>query len=114
MVEVSQILCSCDGCWVPGHCCKGFQLGDTSLGTGLEVLAKCAEFGLPFVPTGERVVYDEDGEGVTRAEMTCPLLDEDGRCSDYEHRPDLCREFVLASNYLCIHWTPDGKSRLAT
>lgn len=106
----------------PGHCCKKFNLGGGDFGrrmSELEVLVALATIptclshdgtpsrgpprndsdthallGLPFVP-----IEKSDSLGWLFA---CTLLDEQGRCSDYEHRPALCRAYVPRSDPLCI------------
>jgi Fe-S-cluster containining protein len=35
---------------------------------------------------------------------TCPKLAEDGRCTIYNDRPDMCRNFEPLSDGLCVHF----------
>ena len=40
---------------------------------------------------------------------TCPFLDDNGRCSIYEHRPIACSSYVVVTEpFMCAD--PDGKS----
>lgn len=95
---------NCDTCRSPGICCRGFVL---SMGYFREndwreqVQAKLDQHGLPFIPV--RVLprgYIE--EGAVIPVFDCPLLGADGRCSDYDQRPDLCRTFEPGSDGLCV------------
>lgn len=71
--------------------------------TRLEALAIAAAWpfepnGLPFIPV--KVV---DGYWL----FGCPMLDWDtGRCTDYENRPTLCREYQPMSDPLCAMHAP--------
>lgn len=53
-------------------------------------------YGLPFVPGEQR----PDGTWA----YACYNLGSDGRCTDYENRPDLCRRYVAGSDGLCVHY----------
>ena len=68
--------------------------------------------GLPFMPLMTR----PDGRWL----LWCPVLGRDGRCTDYENRPALCRSFEAGSDPLCAmhhpsptrpRQTPDGGVR---
>jgi hypothetical protein len=48
--------------------------------------------GLPFMPLDKSEKYGW--------RLRCPLLGRDGRCTDYENRPALCRHFQPGSNRL--------------
>lgn len=99
----------CDSCFAPGACCKGFILNTWWAHapdlTKLEVLARlaCADpmedprVGLPFIPVERRAV---DGYWT----FECVLIGADGRCTEYETRPQLCRDFEPGSDRLCVHW----------
>lgn len=96
----------CDSCFAPGSCCKGFTLNAwwaRAPISRLEVLAKLAtcepepdRIGLPFIPRERRA------DGCWSFE--CVALGPDGRCTEYESRPYLCRVFEPASESLCVHW----------
>lgn len=100
---------ACDICTRPGRCCTGFRLGGGNFGrdlTALEVLVKLAtayppwtydidspaDAGQPFIPLRRNA----------RGTWTfwCPVL-VDGRCSDYENRPGLCRMYMPYEDALC-------------
>jgi Fe-S-cluster containining protein len=118
----------CDACAQPGRCCTGFELGGGLFGAGetaLEMLVRMATtvtamtpegyaiavrtnptppdhdhvmIGLPFMPFYRRA----DG----RWRLWCPVLGRDGRCTDYENRPALCRSFEAGSESLCVMHHP--------
>lgn len=95
----------CDTCPQPGHCCKSIHLSGGGLPTGsadkqtaLEALVEMAKRALPFVASEKREYWP----GHLSWWYTCPLLDNEGRCSDYENRPDLCREYQPLEDGLCV------------
>jgi Fe-S-cluster containining protein len=106
----------CDTCRNPGRCCTGFHLttrADTP-NTYLDALILMATIdhadgtwlrgralGLPFMPLVKR-----SGAWL----YWCPLL-KDGRCSDYENRPQLCRTFEPGSDTLCVEATAESVER---
>ncbi len=53
------------------------------------------QLGLPFMPLRKTPAGTW--------QLWCPLL-VDGRCSDYENRPALCRYFRAGSDKLCCMW----------
>lgn len=53
-----------------------------------------------FKPTGTRI----DG----LLEFYCEKLNEDGSCSDYENRPDLCRDYPTRDIFLQYGVLPDS------
>lgn len=92
---------ACDTCSDPGYCCKRLMLGgvtEENYPTKLEALICAASWpfeplGLPFLPVAVLQGYWL---------FTCPVLDwESGRCSNYENRPTLCREYEPLSDPLC-------------
>lgn len=85
----------CDTCMRPGACCFGFVLSGQHWQTGLDMLVMVAQQGLPFVPLFRRP------NGVWK--WWCPLLGKDGRCTEYDRRPYVCREFEPAQDPLCVH-----------
>ena len=118
----------CDACARPDQCCTGFELNGGSFGAGetaLEMLVRMATIttatnadanpavvlgkqpppeydhvmvGLPFMPLMKR----PDGRWL----LWCPVLGRDGRCTDYENRPALCRSFEAGSDPLCAMHHP--------
>jgi Fe-S-cluster containining protein len=104
---------ACDTCRDPGHCCAGFQLNS---GKGdwqsfwvedgpLMPLVRMAQMWLPFVPMIRGpIYYVDDGAYYQIWYWGCPLLGEDGRCTDYENRPDLCVRYEPKSDPLCVEF----------
>ena len=103
----------CDSCARPGACCDDFVLYGSSYldatATLLEATVYLASnFGhpsqldgaviYPFVPVSRGL----DG----RVSVTCPLLDRaTGRCSEYQYRPDTCRNFEAGlGGDICVHY----------
>ena len=71
----------CDGCG--GACCRGVVLPHGLIGG----LSPDEAYWLGLHGTHE-------GHGLYLA-VPCRLLGEDGRCTDYEHRPEVCRRFAV-------------------
>lgn len=110
----------CDACRNPGRCCSGFGLNLPILAeeTALDVLIRLARVehrdcqgrpvvGAPFLP-----LYRTP----ERWRFWCPLLGRDGRCTDYEHRPEVCALFKPGGDPLCVMHTPappEGEAVLA-
>lgn len=92
---------TCDTCREPGRCCKRLHLqwGDgwtPHAETPLDAIVIMARAWLPFVPLGKT----KDGALI----WSCPLLDADGRCGDYENRPQLCRDYQPQEDPLCVEF----------
>lgn len=62
--------------------------------------------GTPFVPWMEleRFTFEETGRQFATYLWSCPVLLPNGRCGDYENRPNVCRSFEPASDLLCVHY----------
>lgn len=94
---------TCDTCREPGHCCKFLHLtlskewvewiGESPL---LALTAMAIQW-LPFVPAAKNA---SDGDPM----WACPILDSNGRCGDYENRPELCRHYQAHDDHLCIEF----------
>ena len=105
-------MCLCSVCPKPGSCCHDFILEDTDdkfsfayLKTrGREAaLDKMREEGLPFLPLRIRSTFKGPGSRLfVSYSYKCSNLLPNGRCGDYENRPQLCRDFVPDSDWLCI------------
>lgn len=87
----------CELCPRPGRCCSGFELNGGDIGlhaTELEVSTTLAELGFPFFHPLWR---KPDGAWLS----WCDRLTKDGRCGDYENRPQLCRDYQPLACSLC-------------
>ncbi len=114
----------CDNCSRPGRCCTGFHLPVTEHArTPLEALVVMATVSVGTTQDGRSVLLGPDWRGghdgsLASAEVGLPFMPlslepggnwrwwcpnlVDGRCSIYEARPTLCRQFVAGSNRLCV------------
>lgn len=52
------------------------------------------------------VVSGVDAQGLLQ--LNCTLLQDDGRCGDYENRPSICKSFPTTSLLLCGGILPPG------
>lgn len=99
----------CDRCYAPGACCREMGLhshdlriprGDTEhymlISSERKANILMDVLNLPF-----RFKENKSRGG---AVFICPRLQLDGRCGDYENRPDVCRIFEPASDILCVHY----------
>ena len=102
----------CDRCFAPGACCKRFGLFSNE-GEPItvwddeptRVSAPGSAEPLPFLPLERSGTWeDPDGRAYSSWWWSCPRLQADGRCGDYENRPALCRTFEPAAETLCVHW----------
>jgi Fe-S-cluster containining protein len=123
---VSGVEGLCGRCSAPGACCRGFYLNARQLQAAesdVEALGILAGLytvdcngrpmlGLPFVPAGYRTSGAGKGSHPTRETpediriFDCTLLGEDGRCTDYAHRPELCVRYEPGQDALCIMHVP--------
>ena len=104
----------CDTCHEPGRCCRSIVLnhGDGEMtwwadNDPAEVLAEhIGEHW--FVPIEAEKRSYQSGEGHTyhSGRWRCTALGEDGRCTVYERRPQLCRNYEPGSDGLCVYHTP--------
>ena len=106
---------ACDSCPKPGACCKAFGLWD--LGTfwvdegnappqaALDSRRDSEDHPYPFkalAPVAANQYKDDDGRHFAHWVFTCPKLNAaTGRCSDYDNRPDTCRDYEPESDGLC-------------
>lgn len=93
---------SCDTCPVPGNCCRFFELqgGEFAVGKSyLETLVLLATRFVPFMPLVRSPIFKG-------WRFWCPNLGRDGRCTDYENRPDTCRKYEVGSDPLCVLHVP--------
>lgn len=94
----------CDTCSRPGSCCKGFVLSTLFSPANWEhdATPRLAQFGVPFFRVVEAV--RSVGDGMVGVRCDCDRLGADGRCTDYENRPDVCRNYDPLSDALCIEF----------
>ncbi len=99
----------CDSCMKPGHCCRSVFLTGGPFGDPMsfeKVEHELMRWKLPFRP----LEYREDEH---RWRFWCPNLQRDGRCGDYENRPQLCRDYEPGREGLCVHyWAIDDEGAL--
>lgn len=116
----------CDTCSSPGHCCKGFTLNHSQgqftvwNEPGWEEKAReyVSQVGmpffypLPFVESGDRPLWKHEGRTYFAPQWSCERLGPDGRCTQYEDRPELCRRYEPLQDSLCIMWIkPEEKEK---
>lgn len=96
----------CESCMKPGACCEDLSLygGRAEQRIDAPMSADRAEhlalsYGLPFRPAYQQA------DGTWR--WWCTSLDKStGRCTTYETRPQLCRDYAPGTDELCVHHTP--------
>jgi hypothetical protein len=108
-----RVMSACDTCRDPGACCTGFQLNGGEGAwpsfwvddTPLAPLICMAAGWLPFVPVVRGpTIKGEDGSYWAVEKWGCLMLGEDGRCMDYENRPELCKRYEPKSDALCVEF----------
>lgn len=104
---------SCDTCRRPGACCSGFviaALGGFPLETwredGLDLLAKLGNIDF-FEPLHPKLSLN--APGLYMPVWRCTRLGPDGRCTDYENRPDLCHRYQAGDDELCAEFAHQFK-----
>jgi len=105
----------CETCIDPGHCCRDLHLTGGSVvdptdRADVPMSFEAAEHfamrsRLPFRP------FRQHEDGTWR--WWCTALGPDGRCTVYETRPQLCRDYRAGSDGLCVHYWPDSAGGLA-
>lgn len=94
----------CDTCSKPGACCQRFVLSPLFSPANWEHDAprRLAEYGVPFFRVTEAV--RSPGDEMVGVRCSCDLLGADGRCTDYENRPGVCRDYQPLSDPLCVEF----------
>lgn len=112
----------CDICAKPGNCCTRMRLwsvlaeknGPVNKDNWGELTAWKSEGisgpwrtvllnGLPFIPIMPVGVYSApDGREYQTWSYRCTNLLPNGRCGDYENRPDLCKTFAPLADTSCF------------
>lgn len=96
---------SCDSCRRPGACCRGLVLSGPSVplkSWRQDASDFVARHLMPFLRPSSHFIPDD--AGLVRVAYDCDRLGADGRCSDYEGRPEMCRIFEPGSDQLCIEY----------
>jgi Fe-S-cluster containining protein len=113
----------CDTCKRPGHCCSGFMLGggsfppartreeaqaqiDKQLMHRVDGTLQISPFELMYLENflqADHVTGIKDW--VAGWKMRCTKL-VNGRCSIYDTRPQLCKDYAPATDSLCFHHVP--------
>jgi Fe-S-cluster containining protein len=100
---------ACDTCAKPGACCNDFVLngynGALRFSEGnwqAEAIERMDGMEMPFRPL--RIDADQAGSepGQVMIRFTCPAVTDEGRCSIYENRPQLCRVYQPLQDKLCV------------
>jgi Fe-S-cluster containining protein len=68
-----------------------------------------------FHPVHRAFFYTHNGKRKphsARWSFSCDWLDDDGRCSNYEKRPDVCRSFEAKSDPLCVEFGGSWRGEL--
>lgn len=93
----------CEACPEPGRCCRSFWLSTSGNGfefkTALHALVDMAVRFFPFIPV-------EKSETCDQYLFACVELRHDGRCGIYEHRPQLCRDYQIGDDPMCVYYSP--------
>jgi len=102
---------ACDTCTKPGACCHDFALNGRSGGLRfdadnwqIEAENRMEQYGMPFIPLRvdmEKIDPVKEA-GFVGVRFTCPKVTPEGRCSIYETRPQLCRDYKAGSDKLCV------------
>ena len=60
------------------------------------------------------LIFVDDGDWYLQIDNHCKFLDEDDRCTIYEKRPEICREYGNGADgeWHCEHAVPDQKHDL--
>ncbi len=105
----------CNSCRDPGACCRSFHVDidvpefmtaealRVHLRAGLRPTTGSQAFEvLPYDPIQPSTKGKK--EGTVHWDYSCPKLGEDGRCTIYETRPKICRDYEAGSDALCAEW----------
>jgi Fe-S-cluster containining protein len=106
---------SCDTCSKPGACCNDFFLNGRSgalrfskEGWEWRAAEHMDMLQMPFIPL--RIVPNDEGDerDTAAVRFTCPKVTPEGRCSIYETRPQLCRDYAPGQDRLCVMYVPQS------
>jgi Fe-S-cluster containining protein len=105
---------ACDTCPNPGHCCHNLKLfagGRAPRFTPDAWKEEAEQFAkgraLPFYPVSTFPFKTSTGSvdpdvSTVGVMWDCYNLTAEGRCGDYENRPQLCRDYAPKEDELCI------------
>lgn len=95
----------CNSCRTPGNCCKGFGLNlnipKENWEYELDIRLKVNK--IQFLVPRRAPFYDT--EHTLGFQFDCSLLDSNGRCSNYESRPQMCKDYQPQQDPLCCEYT---------
>lgn len=96
----------CDTCRSPGSCCKEFMIsGHYDKDTWEEDIKQKFEFhNLPFVPVRAERHHSWGLDDPVIVVASCTKLTPEGRCSIYENRPQLCKNYQPLQDLLCCEY----------
>lgn len=105
----------CEICPKPGHCCSNFFLRQdgqafTAWKTSWQEDAQAFldERGLPFTP--DLLDQETEGdEGIYGVPIFSCVHLQNGRCSIYSDRPNVCRIFIPAASSLCVMYAEEPR-----
>lgn len=94
----------CSKCNSNGGCCRGFEL--TYLGEDIEryfraLLSIEIDHFIPKTITLKEIISATEVKETTKLIWYCTKLDGNGKCSIYENRPQLCKDYIPMSDGLC-------------
>lgn len=124
-MEMNKEKSLCGTCRDPGACCRSIQIPREFLpGTTRKEVERHLKDGttnipgqvlnlsdprpLPFTPLREATcIGPETGysKEITSVKWvyTCPMVTDEGRCSIYENRPEICKLYEPGSDPMCVH-----------
>lgn len=98
----------CDQCRSPGSCCSAFVLNLRFRRDNWydDAISEMRRHGIThFVPVRPSLGSEYfDGSYLIRVVFDCTLVGKDGRCTNYENRPDACRAYEPKSDGLCAEF----------
>jgi Fe-S-cluster containining protein len=105
----------CETCSSPGSCCRGFVLSLNDIPkANWESIARSRldGYGLTYFRIEEALRSEVTLDGCVGIRCSCDKLDKDGRCGDYENRPNVCRVYEPLSDNLCAEFVGPSPYRI--
>ena len=106
---VEQSASTCSNCRTKGNCCRGFALSfEVPKGNWYNAsIKKLQEYNLDFMhPIRPLDYYGSDD---VQVQFDCSYLGEDGLCTNYENRPELCKAYKPKQDALCCEYVYELK-----